>query len=70
MGLTSVQAKRFYDRFGRAQDLQAFYEDRAMKDLLAHGSFPAAGSVFELGCGTGRLAGALLASHCPRAPGI
>ena len=27
-GLTPHQAKRFYDRLGRRQDLQAFYEDR------------------------------------------
>ena len=29
MGLTSSQARHFYDRFGRAQNLQAFYKDRA-----------------------------------------
>jgi SAM-dependent methyltransferase len=65
MALTPGQARRFYDRFGRAQDLQAFYEDRAIGELLAHASFPAARSVFELGCGTGRLAATLLARDLP-----
>ncbi len=43
--------------------LAGFYEDRAVSDLLAYGSFPAARWVFELGCGTGRLAGRQLARH-------
>ena len=64
-GLTPHQAQRFYDRLGRAQDLQAFYEDRPAAELIASASFPAARSVFELGCGTGRLAGNLLARHLP-----
>jgi SAM-dependent methyltransferase len=65
MGLTSSQARHFYDRFGRAQDLQAFYEDRAIGDLLAHGRFDDARAVFELGCGTGRLAARLLHRQLP-----
>ncbi|HUY47230.1 MAG TPA: class I SAM-dependent methyltransferase [Streptosporangiaceae bacterium] len=65
MGLTSGQARRFYDGFGRAQDLQAFYEDRAVGDLLAHGRFGDARAVLELGCGTGRLAARLLGRHLP-----
>jgi ubiquinone/menaquinone biosynthesis C-methylase UbiE len=65
LGLTPQQAKRFYDRLGRAQDLQAFYEDRAVNQLIAAASFPAAHAVFELGCGTGRLAEHLLAHHLP-----
>jgi len=64
-GLTPHQAQRFYDRLGRAQDLQAFYEDRPAAELIAAASFPAARSVFELGCGTGRLAENLLARHLP-----
>jgi ubiquinone/menaquinone biosynthesis C-methylase UbiE len=64
-GLTPGEAKRFYDRIGRAQDLQAFYEDRAVRELIAAASFPAARSVFELGCGTSRLAENLLAHHLP-----
>jgi ubiquinone/menaquinone biosynthesis C-methylase UbiE len=65
IGLTPRQAKRFYDRLGRAQDLQAFYEDRAARQLIAAAAFPTAQAVFELGCGTGRLAENLLAHHLP-----
>jgi len=65
VGLTSGQARRFYDRFGRAQDLQAFYEDRAAGDLLAHGRFDDARAVLEAGCGTGRLAARLLDGTLP-----
>jgi ubiquinone/menaquinone biosynthesis C-methylase UbiE len=64
-GLTSGQARRFYDWFGRAQDLQAFYEDRAAGDLLAHGRFDDARTVLEAGCGTGRLAVRLLDGTLP-----
>ncbi|MGH9129266.1 MAG: class I SAM-dependent methyltransferase [Acidimicrobiales bacterium] len=58
--LTSSQARRVYDRIGRAQDWQAFYEDRAVDRLLAHSELGSASSVFELGCGTGRLAARLM----------
>jgi trans-aconitate methyltransferase len=54
--LTSEQARRVYDRVGRAQDWQRFYEDAATADLVAHAGFDAAHSIVELGCGTGRLA--------------
>ncbi len=64
-GLTPHQAKNFYDRLGRAQDLQAFYEDRPVAELIAAASFPAARSVLEIGCGTGRLAETLLTRHLP-----
>ena len=64
-GLAPHQARRFYDRLGRGQDLQAFYEDQPAAELIAAASFPAARSVFELGCGTGRLAENLLARHLP-----
>jgi SAM-dependent methyltransferase len=63
--LSYRQARAFYDRFGARQDSQAFYEDPALRHLIAHGSFETAGSVFELGCGTGRLACWLLARHLP-----
>lgn len=65
MGLTSRQARHFYDWFGRAQDLQAFYEDRATGDLLVHGRFNEARAVVEFGCGTGRFAAHLLARQLP-----
>jgi len=63
MVLTRIQAQNFYDRFGRKQDAQAFYEDKALDDLIAHAAFEQANKVFELGCGTGRLAYRLLAKH-------
>ena len=65
MALTSAQARRFYDRLGRGQDLQAFYEDRAVGELLAHGRLDQARAVFEFGCGTGRLAARLLGQLLP-----
>jgi ubiquinone/menaquinone biosynthesis C-methylase UbiE len=66
MVLTPSQARTFYDRFGRKQDAQAFYEDAALDDLVAHANFEQADSVFELGCGTGRFAARLLEKHLPR----
>ena len=59
------RVRRIYDRIGRWQDSQAFYEDRAISELLAHGGFEAASRVVELGCGTGRLAQRLLERHLP-----
>jgi ubiquinone/menaquinone biosynthesis C-methylase UbiE len=58
--LSHAEAKAFYDRFGSRQDLQAFYEDRAVEVLVARSRFEDARSVVELGCGTGRLAERLL----------
>ena len=63
---TADDAKRFYDRFGAKQDLQ-FYENAALEHLLAHADFEHASSVFELGCGTGRLAERLLRERLPPA---
>jgi ubiquinone/menaquinone biosynthesis C-methylase UbiE len=63
--LTRQEAKAFYDRFGAKQDKQAFYEDPALEDLIAHGAFEQARSVFEFGCGTGRFAERLLDRHLP-----
>lgn len=61
------EARRFYDRFGARQDRQLFYEAPALAVLLAHGDFAHARSVFEFGCGTGRLARELLDEHLPAA---
>ncbi|MGH7297038.1 MAG: class I SAM-dependent methyltransferase [Polyangiaceae bacterium] len=61
---TPGDARRFYDRFGAKQDLQ-FYENRALDRLLAQADFEHASSVFELGCGTGRLAERLLRERLP-----
>ncbi len=68
MGLTSGQARRFYDRFGRAQDLQAFYEDRATGDLLAHGRFDDARAVLEADWAPAVWLPGCLTAPCPRTP--
>jgi ubiquinone/menaquinone biosynthesis C-methylase UbiE len=63
--LSHQEAKGFYDRFGRKQDLQRFYEDPAIEVLLRHAAFESASAVVELGCGTGRLAERLLRELLP-----
>jgi ubiquinone/menaquinone biosynthesis C-methylase UbiE len=63
--LTPSEARVFYDRFGKKQDAQSFYEDPALDDLVAHARFAEAARVFEFGCGTGRFAARLLASDLP-----
>ena len=65
MTLSHSQARKFYDGFGKKQDTQSFYEDAAIEELLAHAAFEQAEHVFELGCGTGRLALTLLENHLP-----
>lgn len=65
MVLTPSEARAFYDSFGKKQDAQSFYEDRALDDLVAHSSLAEAGKVFEFGCGTGRFAARLLAEDLP-----
>ena len=65
MVLTPSQARAFYDRFGSKQDTQAFYEDAALDDLIAHAALDQANSVFEFGCGTGRFASRLLKECLP-----
>ena len=64
-GFSPDDARRFYDRFGSKQDLQAFYENPAIDDLIAHAHFEHAMAVFEFGFGTGRLAERLLSRHLP-----
>lgn len=63
--LSHKQAKAFYDRFGRKQDWQGFYEDKPIQALLRHGAFDEATALFEFGCGTGRFAEMILDSHLP-----
>jgi ubiquinone/menaquinone biosynthesis C-methylase UbiE len=63
--LSPEAAKRFYDRFGSRQDWQAFFESRAVSELIAHAAFESAHSVFEFGCGTGALAARLLQHQLP-----
>jgi ubiquinone/menaquinone biosynthesis C-methylase UbiE len=62
--LSHAQIKKFYDAFGQKQDKQ-FYEAAALHSLTRHGGFATATSVIEFGCGTGRLAAALLAENLP-----
>jgi SAM-dependent methyltransferase len=63
--LSYDEARTFYNRFGRGQDWQRFYEDPAVDDLTRHLQLDAARRVFEFGCGTGRLAERLLREHLP-----
>lgn len=63
--LKPEEVARIYDRLGRWQDWQAFYEDPATDRLIAHACFEQARSVFELGCGTGRFAALLLSEYLP-----
>jgi hypothetical protein len=51
--LLHVEARRVYDRIGRKQDTQAFYEDRATSLVISHLHLATAQAVFEFGCGTG-----------------
>lgn len=62
MPLDAVDARRVYDHIGRLQESQRFYEDPAVHRLVELADFGHCESVFELGCGTGRLAANLLRS--------
>ena len=61
--LSQTAAQAYYDRFGEKQDSQGFYENAAFDDLIAHTDFQNMQSVFEFGCGTGKLAARLLENH-------
>ena len=63
--LSPAQAREVYDRVGASQDRQAWYEDAAVDQAVAHGAFETARAVVEVGCGTGRLAARLLARELP-----
>jgi ubiquinone/menaquinone biosynthesis C-methylase UbiE len=63
--LSHAAARALYDRIGRWQDTQRFYEDEATADLIAHADLQHAHSIFEFGVGTGRLAARLLRDHLP-----
>ena len=63
--LTRTEARALYDRFGAKQDTQAYYEDPATEDLIAHAALSEAQAVCEFGCGTGRFADTLLGTHLP-----
>jgi ubiquinone/menaquinone biosynthesis C-methylase UbiE len=62
MPLDAAGFRHFYDRFGRLQDTQRFYEDPAVHRLIELADLEQSESVFEVGCGTGRLASDLLTS--------
>lgn len=63
--LSPEEVRSYYDRFGRKQDSQAFYEDPSTDLLIEHSSFENAHAVFEFGPGTGRFANKLLSEHTP-----
>jgi ubiquinone/menaquinone biosynthesis C-methylase UbiE len=65
--LSVAEARRTYDRIGKTQDTQAFCEDRATAELIAHLDLPSATSVVEFSCGTRRFSHDLLAHHLPSA---
>jgi ubiquinone/menaquinone biosynthesis C-methylase UbiE len=65
MPLTAERARAAYDRIGRLQDTQAFYERAATCRLAEFGGFDQARSVLELGCGTGRFGARLLRHRLP-----
>jgi ubiquinone/menaquinone biosynthesis C-methylase UbiE len=63
--LSHAAARALYDRIGRWQDTQRFYEDDATADLIVHADLHEAQAVFEFGVGTGRFAARLLREHLP-----
>jgi SAM-dependent methyltransferase len=63
--LTRQQARDFYDRFGRRQDRQSFYERRPIDRLVELGDFGSAEAVVEFGCGTGTFAQRLMEEELP-----
>ena len=65
MALTVNQARSVYDRIGRVQDWQAFYEDATINRLVANAALAGDQTIFEFGCGTGRLAANLLGTLPP-----
>jgi ubiquinone/menaquinone biosynthesis C-methylase UbiE len=67
MALSLDQARSVYNRVGRIQDWQAFYEDAATSRLVANAALAGEQTIFEFGCGTGRLAARLLGALPPTA---
>lgn len=61
--LSRSEVRAVYDRVGRGQDAQTFYEAPAIDALIAHADFGEATALFEIGCGTGRVAERLLRDH-------
>ncbi len=63
--LSPTQAAGVYDRIGRWQDTQGFYERPAVDAMVGAGRFERATAVVEVGCGTGGLAARLLGDQLP-----
>src|SRR5919201_2075128 len=63
--LNASAARDVYDRIGRLQDSQRFYEDAATRRLAEVVDFATCESALELGCGTGRYGAYLLATRLP-----
>jgi len=51
VALSLDQARSVYDRIGRVQDWQAFYEDATTERLVANAALYADQTIFEFGCG-------------------
>ena len=47
--LTPSEARAYYNRFGKKQDTQSFYENPATDDLVAHAGFGDTEKIFEFG---------------------
>jgi ubiquinone/menaquinone biosynthesis C-methylase UbiE len=63
--LSTEEVRTVYNRLGAALDWLQPYEHAARAELTAHAELEHARSVFEFGCGTGRLAELLLEHHLP-----
>jgi ubiquinone/menaquinone biosynthesis C-methylase UbiE len=63
--LSREEVKSIYDRVGKLQDTQKFYEERALRDLVEHSGFADARAVIEFGCGTGSFAQQVLQHDLP-----
>jgi len=57
---TRKQIKAFYDHLGRLLDTQRFFKQPALNQMLKYSNFEEARFVYELGCGTGRVAEKIL----------
>ncbi|MFB6249415.1 MAG: class I SAM-dependent methyltransferase [Salinibacter sp.] len=63
--LSRPEIRALYDRIGRGQDAQTFYEGPAVDALIARAALGEATALFEMGCGTGRVAERLLRDRMP-----
>ncbi len=63
--LSHKQAKSFYNRFGKAQDTQSYYENPALDLLIQNSHFNESSKLFEFGFGTGSFAKMLFEKHLP-----